>query len=44
VLARVGGNKRRAARALRVSRSRLDRLIEKYGLVVSERDQGLRES
>jgi DNA-binding NtrC family response regulator len=44
VLARVGGNKRRAARALRVSRSRLDRLIEKYGLVASERDQGSRES
>jgi DNA-binding NtrC family response regulator len=36
VLARVAGNKRRAARALRVSRSRLDRLIEKYGLVVPE--------
>jgi len=44
VLAKVGGNKRRAARALRVSRSRLDRLIEKYGLVAPERDQGLRES
>jgi two-component system response regulator AtoC len=38
VLARVRGNKRRAARALRVSRPRLDRLIEKHGLVATERD------
>jgi two-component system response regulator AtoC len=44
VLARVAGNKRRAARALHVSRSRLDRLIEKHGLMVPERDQGARES
>jgi transcriptional regulator with PAS, ATPase and Fis domain len=40
VLSRVRGNKRRAARVLGVSRSRLDRLIEKHGLAAPERGQG----
>jgi DNA-binding NtrC family response regulator len=44
VLTRVGGNKRRAARVLGVSRSRLDRLIEKHGLAAPERGQGSHES
>jgi len=33
VLRRTGGNKRQAARVLRISRSRLDRLLKKYELV-----------
>ncbi len=35
ILKRTGGNKRRAAKALGISRPRLDRLIEKHGLDVS---------
>jgi DNA-binding NtrC family response regulator len=36
VLRRTGGNKRQAARLLRISRPRLDRLLERHGLVVTE--------
>ena len=39
VLRRTGGNKRQAARVLGVSRPRLDRLIEKYGLTVTLRQR-----
>jgi two-component system response regulator AtoC len=39
-LVRTKGNKRQAARSLEVSRSRLDRLIAKYGIVVSDRGRG----
>ncbi|MGD8699314.1 MAG: sigma-54 dependent transcriptional regulator [Gemmatimonadales bacterium] len=38
VLRRTGGNKRQAARILGISRPRLDRLIAKHGLMVTERD------
>jgi DNA-binding NtrC family response regulator len=38
VLERTGGNKRQAARLLGISRPRLDRLIAKHKLVVSESD------
>jgi DNA-binding NtrC family response regulator len=39
-LTRTKGNKRQAARILEISRSRLDRLIAKYGIVVPDRGQG----
>ena len=32
ILRRTGGNKREAARVLRISRARLDRMVEKHGL------------
>jgi len=38
ILERTGGNKRQAARLLGISRPRLDRLIAKHNLVVSESD------
>ena len=40
VLERTGGNKRQAARLLGISRPRLDRIIEKHGLMVTDRGQG----
>jgi len=43
VLARTRGNKRQAARLLRISRSRLDRLVEKHGLAPKQ-DSGSRET
>jgi len=39
ILGRTNGNKRRAARILEISRSRLDRLLEKHGIVVPGRGQ-----
>ena len=39
VLRRVGGHKRRAVEILGISRPRLDRIIAKYGLEVTKRDQ-----
>jgi DNA-binding NtrC family response regulator len=39
VLDETGGNKRQAARILEISRPRLDRLIDKYGLTVTDRYQ-----
>jgi two-component system response regulator AtoC len=39
ILNRTEGNKRQAARILDISRSRLDRLIEKHGIVVPNRGQ-----
>ena len=38
VLRRVGGHKRKAVAILSISRPRLDRIIEKYGLEVTRRD------
>jgi len=38
VLRRVGGHKRKAVAILGISRPRLDRIIEKYGLEVTKRD------
>jgi DNA-binding NtrC family response regulator len=38
VLRRTGGNKRKAARILGISRARLDRIVAKHGLLASERD------
>ncbi|NJD11335.1 MAG: sigma-54-dependent Fis family transcriptional regulator [Gemmatimonadetes bacterium] len=40
VLERVHGNKRQAARLLRISRSRLDRLLEKHGLAPKQDPNG----
>ncbi|MFH1763615.1 MAG: helix-turn-helix domain-containing protein, partial [Gemmatimonadota bacterium] len=40
ILARTGGNKRQSARILDISRSRLDRLISRHGIVVPDRGQG----
>jgi DNA-binding NtrC family response regulator len=39
VLRRTGGNKRQAARLLRISRPRLDRLLERHGLMVTKYGQ-----
>jgi DNA-binding NtrC family response regulator len=39
VLHRTEGNKRQAARLLRISRPRLDRLLERHGLVVTKSGQ-----
>jgi len=44
VLQRTGGNKRQAAMILDISRSRLDRLMTKHGIVVSERGHDGSES
>ncbi|MGW8322963.1 MAG: sigma-54 interaction domain-containing protein, partial [Thermodesulfobacteriota bacterium] len=44
ILERTEGNKRQAARILDISRSRLDRLIEKHGVVVPGRGQGSTDS
>ena len=38
VLERTGGNKRKAARILGISRGRLDRIIARHGLLATERD------
>jgi transcriptional regulator with PAS, ATPase and Fis domain len=40
ILKKAGGNKRQAARILDISRSRLDRLIDKYGIAVPDRGRG----
>jgi DNA-binding NtrC family response regulator len=40
VLERTGGNKRQAARILEISRPRLDRLIDRLGIVVPDRGHG----
>ncbi len=40
VLSGTGGNKRQAARLLRISRSRLDRLLEKYRVVAKQDYRG----
>jgi DNA-binding NtrC family response regulator len=39
VLALAGGNKRKAARILRVTRPRFDRLLSRHGIVVTQRGQ-----
>jgi DNA-binding NtrC family response regulator len=39
VLALAGGNKRKAARILRVTRPRFDRLLARHGIVVTQRGQ-----
>jgi DNA-binding NtrC family response regulator len=44
ILERTGGNKRQAARILDISRSRLDRLIEKHGILVPGRGQSSTDS
>jgi len=38
ILRGTGGNKREAARVLQISRARLDRMVEKYGLVTDFED------
>jgi DNA-binding NtrC family response regulator len=44
ILDQTGGNKRQAALILEISRPRLDRLIAKYGLTVSDRYNGGHDS
>jgi DNA-binding NtrC family response regulator len=44
ILDQTGGNKRQAAGILEISRPRLDRLIARYGLVVTDRYQDGHES
>jgi two-component system response regulator AtoC len=44
ILERTEGNKRQAARILDISRSRLDRLIEKHGIVVPGRGRDSTDS
>ena len=44
ILLQTGGNKRQAARILEISRRRLDRLIAKHGVMVTDRYQGDHET
>jgi DNA-binding NtrC family response regulator len=44
VLKRTGGNKRAACRILAISRPRLDRILERHGIVVSSRDHSGHEA
>jgi DNA-binding NtrC family response regulator len=44
VLDRTAGNKRAACRILRISRPRLDRLVEQHGIVVTRRGQNGHEA